>query len=357
MRPATTTCLEYVWIDGSNGLRSKIKIMQPSERDIYKNATFRCNNNDVVVPTWNFDGSSTNQSTSGNKSDIVLTPVRLYKNPFLGEIGSSYIVLCECYEKDGVTPTKSNTRASCTTICTKYVDQGCIFGIEQEYVLFERGPNAMPYKWLDHGEPGCGPQGPYYCSVGGDRSFGRAISERHLILCMQAGVQICGTNAEVMASQWEFQVGANNALQVCDDLTIARYILNRVTEEYNCYASLHPKPYVGDWNGSGAHTNFSTTAMRLPGGITSIVEACEKLGTKHEEHIAVYGEYNEMRLTGAHETSSMSKYSWGEGDRGCSVRIPLQVVQNGCGYLEDRRPASNCDPYIVTSAIMETCCE
>jgi glutamine synthetase len=352
-----TACLEYIWIDARNELRSKIKIMQPFERDIFKNGTFRCDGRDVNVPAWNFDGSSTGQSSS-SLSDVVLNPVRIYKNPFFSDIPNAYMVLCECYNGITNTPSDGNTRAKCADTCEKYEGQGCIFGIEQEYVLFstDHSQKGTPYGWLSRDDPGCGQQGPYYCSVGGDRSFGRAVSERHLSLCLRAGVQICGTNAEVMASQWEFQIGANAPLRVCDDLVIARYILHRVTEEYGCSASLHPKPYKGDWNGSGAHTNFSTRAMRGDGGITYIVDACEKMRSTHAEHISVYGLHNELRLTGRHETSSLTKYSWGEGNRGCSVRIPLHVVQNKRGYLEDRRPASNCDPYMVTRMIMESCC-
>lgn len=358
-----TICLEYIWIDGVGELRSKIKVSHVGQSVCFDNF-FKVGEEEVYVPWWNFDGSSTYQAM-GKESDILLKPVRVYKNPFFNtEIKMAYLVLCECYEKDGKTPHQTNTRALCAHIDDKYTEYGCLFGIEQEYVLFDR-PNKYstahspelepsPYKWVEPRNPGCGGQGPYYCSVGGDRALGRIISERHLVYCLKAGIQICGTNGEVMASQWEFQVGACSALKTCDDLMVARYILHKITEEHGCSASLHPKPYRGDWNGSGAHTNFSTEEMRNANGITCIIDACEKLRLTHEKDIQMYGKFNELRLTGAHETSSIREYSWGPGNRGCSVRIPLQVMKDRCGYLEDRRPASNCDPYLVTASIMES---
>ena len=358
-----TFCLEYIWVDGTGELRSKIKVMSREDQiRLLENSPetlFKVGAHEVFAPWWNFDGSSTQQAF-GKESDVILKPVRAYKNPFFPNATfASYLVLCECYDKDGETPHNTNTRALCADVSTKYGAYGCLFGIEQEYVLFERPKKGelvipAPYKWMEPLDPGCGGQGPYYCSVGGDRALGRPISERHLIYCINAGIKICGTNGEVMASQWEFQVGACDALKTCDDLVTARYILHKLTEEYGCSASLHPKPYKGDWNGSGAHTNFSTSAMRNTNGITYIVDACEKLRLTHNKDIKLYGKHNEMRLTGAHETSSMNDYSWGAGNRGCSVRIPLQVVRDKCGYLEDRRPASNCDPYLVTASIMES---
>jgi glutamine synthetase len=353
-----TICLEYIWVDGIGELRSKVKVLHPPQVISKEESPFRVGTEEVYVPWWNFDGSSTHQAT-GKESDVLLKPVRVYKNPFFDkELKNAYLVLCECYEKDGETPHKSNARALCADLAHKYRSHGCLFGIEQEYILFDRpnkqGDAPSPYKWVEPQNPGCGGQGPYYCSVGGDRALGRIISERHLIYCLKAGIQICGTNGEVMASQWEFQVGACCALKTCDDLMVARYILHKITEEYNCSASLHPKPYRGDWNGSGAHTNFSTAEMRGTNGIVDVMDACEKLRLTHDKHIEIYGKYNELRLTGAHETSSIHEYSWGPGNRGCSVRIPLQVMKDKRGYLEDRRPASNCDPYLVTATIMES---
>lgn len=325
-----TTLLEYIWIDGDENVRSKNKVMKITSFE--------------DIPLWNFDGSSTGQAT-GKKSDIILKPVRMYKNPFIKM--QSYLVLCECYNKD-MSPHITNNRHKCLNT------EGCLFGIEQEYTLFDR--LNKPYEWLNNDNPGLNGQGPYYCSVGGDRTFGRHISQEHLEMCLEAGINICGTNAEVMASQWEYQIGVCDALQVSDDLWMSRYILHRVTEHYSCYATFYPKPKEGNWNGSGGHTNFSTKEMREPGGLNCILEACEKLRINHNDHMLVYGKHNNKRLSGQHETSNMNEFTYGISDRGCSIRIPINVYNDKCGYLEDRRPASNLDPYLVTSKIIETVC-
>jgi glutamine synthetase len=341
-KPKKNVVLEYVWIDVSGKTRSKNKVItiEVDEK--------------LILEEWTFDGSSTGQA-SGTLSDIILKPVSIFKNPFI-KYTDSLLILCECYDRDG-TPHISNSRYRCGLTFTSAVNSDSLFGIEQEYILF--GRNNLPLDWKEHNEPGCGSQNsnngsPYYCSSGGDRCFGRKVAEEHLQMCLEAGVKICGTNAEVMASQWEFQIGPLNAIEVSDHLWMARYILDRVTENHNCYASLHPKPYKGDWNGSGCHTNFSTKEMREPGGLNKIREACEKLERMHKEHMEVYGKYNEERLTGIHETSSINCFSWGMSDRGCSIRIPLVVEKTGCGYLEDRRPASNMDPYLVTERLLST---
>lgn len=330
--------LEYVWIDAFDNQRSKIKIINSHDSYISLND----------CPTWNFDGSSTGQA-SGHDSDIILNPVRLYTNPFY-ENKTSYLVLCECLDKS-FNPHVTNKRRECLNTFYKYKEYECLFGIEQEYILFDR--THKPYNWLEHHNPGCGEQGPYYCSVGGDRNFGRQISNEHLLLCINAGINICGTNSEVMPSQWEFQIGTCDILTVCDDLVMARYILHRVSEKYDCYVSYNPKPF-SEWNGSGGHTNFSTLQMRSNDGILYIYKACEKLKENHKNHIKVYGSDNEKRLTGLHETSSINDFSYSVANRGASIRIPFTVFNDGCGYLEDRRPAANLNPYLVTNIIVNT---
>lgn len=339
---------EYVWIDGNDTLRSKNRILHEKPDLLW-------------LPMWNFDGSSTNQAT-GSVSDIILKPVRVYKNPFIDFI-ESYLVLCECYDSN-MTPHTTNTRKTCEDTAKLFADQECLFGIEQEYTIFERNTDNLsaegchlPYGWKEHHNPEVGGQGPYYCSIGGDRNFGRNISIEHLKLCLDAGIQICGTNAEVMASQWEYQIGVCDPLRVCDDLWMSRYILQRITEKYNCFVSFHPKPYKGNWNGTGGHTNFSTKKMRQDNGIDEIYRACIMLNLEHNAHMKVYGKHNEERLTGLHETSDPFEFTYGIGDRSCSVRIPIHVFNDKKGYLEDRRPASNLDPYMVVRRLILTVCD
>ena len=328
--------LEYIWIDGTEHeaqLRSKTKIYE------HKAPT--------NPPIWGFDGSSTNQA-SGDNSDCVLNPVRLYTDPFND---ANSLVFCEVLNTDK-SPHPSNTRHMLETSSEKYKDQEAWFGIEQEYTLFQDG---LPLGWPVEGEPD--PQGPYYCGVGSNKVFGRKVSEDHAYLCGLAGVAICGTNAEVMPGQWEYQIGPKDPMRVADDLWVSRWLLHRLTEEYDVIATLHPKPMAGDWNGAGAHTNFSTKVMREEGGDVQIHAAIKKLGLNHDDHIKIYGSDNEMRLTGKHETCDISTFKWGVSDRGASIRVPWQVSVDGKGYLEDRRPSSNCDPYLVFNAILNTVCE
>lgn len=215
-----------------------------------------------------------------------------------------------------------------------------------------------PLNWPANGFPR--PQGPYYCGVGANRVYGRAIVEAHYRACMYAGVKIAGSNAEVMPSQWEYQVGPCEGITMGDHLWISRYILSRVAEEFDVVVSFDPKPIPGDWNGAGCHTNISTQAMREAGGMAHIVKAIERMGLKHKEHIAEYdpscGKDNARRLTGLHETASIHDFSYGVANRGASIRIPRQCEKDGCGYFEDRRPASNCDPYTVTARIVKSIC-
>ncbi len=323
---------EYIWIDGTEPtarLRSKTKIMD-GKGDL---------------PIWGFDGSSTNQAP-GKNSDCVLKPVFSCPDPVRG--GSDVLVMCEVLLTD-MTPHPTNTRAQLRPVAEKFANQAPLFGIEQEYTFFEDGrPHGFPVG----GFPA--PQGFYYCGVGADEVFGRPVVERHLDLCLQAGLSLSGINAEVMPGQWEFQVGPLSPLEVSDQLWMARWLLYRVAEDFGISATLDPKPVQGDWNGAGAHTNFSTKAMRE--SYPPIVAACEALGTNVEEHVKHYGADIEMRLTGSHETAPYNEYSYGVSDRGASVRIPWQVEVDQKGYIEDRRPNANMDPYVVTRLITNTVC-
>lgn len=343
--------LEYVWIDAAGGMRSKTRV----EHNMHKfSADWFLS--DCKRWDWSFDGSSTGQAT-GTDSDVIIRPVAIFRNPFYKKF-EAHLVMCDCYDKDGTTPHATNARVQCAQTEAACSNDEPLFGIEQEYIMFSKTKD-VPYQWDTVGDPGCGGQGPYYCGVGGDRCFGRKIVDQHLEACLEAGIEIGGTNAEVTASQWEFQIGPLPATQVSDQLWMARYILQRITEEHGCCATFHPKP-MRTWNGSGGHTNFSTVEMRHDiherRSMDVITDACARLKANHAEHMAVYGEFNEARMTGLHETSSMHECTWGVSDRGRSIRIPRHVANRGHGYLEDRRPAANLDPYLVTERIMRTCC-
>jgi len=304
------------------------------------------------LPIWNYDGSSTYQAEGAN-SDTYLYPVAIYKDPFL--LGNNRLVLCDTY-KYNKKPTDANHRASCLEAMTKAKDQVPWFGMEQEYSLLDM--DLHPFGWPKNGFPG--PQGPYYCGVGANKVFGRDVVESHYKACLYAGLDICGTNAEVMPAQWEYQIGPSEGINMADELWMSRYILHRVAEDFGVCVSLDPKPIPGDWNGAGCHTNFSTKAMREENGILDIEKAIDKLSRHHLRHIKAYdpkqGKDNERRLTGHHETSSIHDFSAGVANRGCSIRIPRSVAEERKGYLEDRRPSSNCDPYSVTEVIVRTIC-
>ena len=325
---------EYIWIDGTEPtrkLRSKTKIMA----------------NGQTPPSWGFDGSSTNQA-EGHASDCILQPVFTCPDPIRDD--GSLLVMCEVYDAHGK-PHVTNDRAALRTVAEKFVAEEAWYGMEQEYTMFK---GRDPLGWPEGGYPA--PQGPFYCGVGADEVFGRDIVEKHMDYCLAAGLKLSGINAEVMPGQWEFQIGPAGPLEVGDHMHVARWLLYRAAEDFGVSISLHPKPIKGDWNGAGCHTNFSTKAMRAAGGIEVIKAACEKLGENVEKHISAYGDDIEHRLTGRHETCSYKEFRYGVGDRSASIRIPLAVGQSGKGYLEDRRPCSNIDPYVVARLMLETCC-
>lgn len=328
---------EYVWIGGSGeDLRSKCRTLARKPQSISE------------VPEWNFDGSSTGQAP-GDDSEVILKPATIFPDPFRG--GDNVLILCECYDPKG-NPLPGNNRAKAREVFddAKVKAEEAWYGLEQEYTLF--APDRRVLGWPKGGFPGA--QGPYYCGVGANAVFGRPVVEAHYKACLYSGINISGVNGEVMPGQWEFQVGPCEGISSGDQLWMARYILHRIGEEFNISASFDPKPIPGDWNGAGAHCNYSTKSTRAPGGLDVIYSMLKKMEAKHKEHIDVYGEGNEERMTGAHETSSMDKFTYGVANRGASVRIPRDTEKKGCGYFEDRRPAANIDPYVVTAKIAHT---
>jgi len=329
--------LEYVWLDGYTPVPNLRGKTQVKEYESFPEL--------AELPLWGFDGSSTKQA-SGSDSDCVLKPVSVY--PDATRI-NGVLVLCEVMLPDGKTPHPTNSRSAITD------DPDAWFGFEQEYFLVEDG---RPLGFPKDGFPN--PQGEYYTGVGyknvGDMA--RQIVEEHLDLCLEAGINHEGINAEVAKGQWEFQIFGKGSRKAADDVWMARYLLLRLCEQYGVDVDFHCKPIKGDWNGSGMHANFSTKHMREVGGkayFEALMSAFEK---NMDEHIAVYGPDNEMRLTGLHETQSIDQFSWGVADRGASVRVPHSFMRNDYkGYLEDRRPNSQGDPYQIASRILQTLAE
>ena len=321
--------LEYIWLDGylpTANLRSKTKIINDFGGKLKD------------CPMWAFDGSSTLQAEGGS-SDCLLKPVAIYPDPVRKD---AFLVMNEVLNADG-SPHISNGRATIDDD-----DNDFWFGFEQEYFIWDPETN-LPIGFPKDQTP----QGKFYCSVGGKNTFGREIMDEHLDICLEAGINVEGTNAEVAAGQWEFQTFAKGAKQAGDEMWVARYLLERTAEQYGLAIEYHPKPLgPTDWNGSGMHANFSNTTLRTCGSEKTYNKICEAFRPVVKEHIAVYGD---QRLTGDHETQSINEFSYGVSDRGASIRIPIMTVENGWkGWLEDRRPASNGDPYKIAGRIIKT---
>lgn len=349
--------LEYIWIDGYGELRSKTKIIHKSYNfnfNSYDNLNKLSFNNynelkdykEFQPPEWNYDGSSTGQANLGENTEIILKPCFVCSNP-LRKIAnySSRLVLCDTYYTDG-TPTKNNSRYISNIIFNKNLDLEPWYGLEQEYYMFRNDWN------LSNDTPG-----KYYCGIY-NNGIQRKIVEEHMEACLEAGLNISGINSEVAPQQWEFQVGPCVGINAGDQLYVARFILQKISEKYDVTISYNPKIYT-HLSGSGCHVNFSTrdTREQKDGfGLIFIYEYIEKLKNKHQEHIEIYGKNNEKRLTGEHETAHINVFSSGVGTRNTSIRIPNECQNEKSGYIEDRRPAANIDPYVVTSKIFETCC-
>jgi len=326
--------LEYVWLDGYKpepNLRSKVKIV---EYNTVNNAFL-----DGNFPMWNFDGSSTNQANTGN-SDRLLKPIRHY----MSDILSTVYILCEVLNPDG-TPHESNKRSQITE---GYEDLW--FGFEQEYFIREEINGNI----LGHKRNILKGQGEYYCGVG-HNVVGRQFVDEHLNMCLNYGIDITGINAEVALGQWEYQVLSQGKHKGGDDLWMTRYFLYKVAEKHNYHIELHPKPLThGEWNGSGLHTNFSTDTMRFDGDEKYFMALFNAFESRHEDHIKAYGSNNNLRLTGEYETQSIDKFSWGISDRGASIRVPQDTAKEWKGYVEDRRPGSNADPYKIIREIVKS---
>lgn len=329
---------EYIWLDGCNNLRSKIRVIKSS-------TLIRIPKN---LPEWNFDGSSTNQANSDGNTEVILKPVRMYEDKYRQISNSThsayFFVLCETYNIDGM-PHSTNSRHHAKQIFDTYSEEKPWFGLEQEYFMYTNEVNCFP---KEHSNG-------YYCGISLS-NIQRKIMNEHLNYCIDLGLIISGTNAEVSPNQWEFQIGPCEGIESGDQVIMARFFLERIAEKYNVQISYKPKPR-DDINGSGCHINFSTENTRNKcnnngkTGLTYIYNYIENLRHCHSEMNEVYGENNHLRLTGKHETSSFDSFTSGVGTRNTSIRIPNETNKQHCGYLEDRRPGANIDPYNATSML------
>jgi len=331
--------VEYLWLGGSgNDLRGKTKVVKGPIKS------------HADLPEWNYDGSSTGQAIT-NSSEIIIKPRRICKDPF--RRGNHLLCLCDAYNVDG-TPAAGNFRYIAEKVFKDADHEETWFGIEQEYIMYSVESVNMKYPigWGKHGYNA--PQGMYYCGVGSGFIYGRAIAEDHMRACLWAGLEMAGLNAEVFPGQWEYQCGVCKGIDMCDQLWLSRYILQRISEHYCMFADFRPKPVQGDWNGSGCHTNYSTKSTRDSSkGWETFMTYCDRLKEFHNQAMTVYGTGNELRMTGLHETARFDEFTYGIGARGCSVRIGNDAKKNGCGYMEDRRPSSNIDPYLSVSALAD----
>lgn len=350
--------IEYVWVDGNGELRSKIRVMK--NNNVFEDPIF----------IWNYDGSSCAQANTEN-SEVILKPVAIYKNILLemetGKYGvsnnTSFLLFCASIDKNGNDVNGSNYNYAKEIFENENVKKSDIwFGIEQEYFFTDPCTkhviNFIPYNKKNNDRF---LQGPYYCGIGGNNIFNkeRNIALKHMSICLEMKIPISGINAEVAPSQWEYQIGPCVGIKACFDLWVSRYILKRIAESEGIDVTFHPKPIRGPefeekWNGSGAHINISTKESRQKDGLDVIYKYMELLKDKHKEHLEVYGKDNKYRLTGHHETGNMNEFTFGVGSRGTSIRIPNATYENKCGYFEDRRPASNIDPYLACGIIAKT---
>jgi glutamine synthetase len=383
-------CIEYVWIGNNNELRSKTRVC--SLKDICKDVPGEDPRMEMIggrkphianISNWNYDGSSTGQAT-GEDSEVIIKPQKIFRDPFRGE--NDIIVMCDTYYPDEIRPLSNSKRSWAKNVFDQKLDEKPWFGLEQEYFLMKypsknkhdisyraalattpyypdnwKYPIGFPTKNNIRDGVATGKQGQYYCSVGAENAFGRDIVEEHLKACIFAGIQISGINAEVAPGQWEFQIGPCEGIAAGDHLWVARYLLNRIAEKHGHVVSYAPK-ILSDWNGSGCHTNYSTKNMREgvttgslhEPGLNFINTAISKLSHKHNEHMKLYGSGNNKRMTGGCETASFETFSDGVANRGASIRRGNKTVNDKQGYFEDRRPSSNCDPYLVTAKIFST---
>lgn len=328
-----TFCAEYIWLDANNKFRSKIRVVSSTDE----------------ITNWNFDGSSTGQATISS-SEIILKPCKIFVNPLLKSSYnlsnlSSVLVVCDLYTIHGE-PLENNYRYLANKIFNEKLESDPWFGLEQEYYMIQNDTILGHNKNM---------HGIFYCSPLEQSQLAVKIAEEHMFACMEANIKISGINAEVSNGQFEFQIGPCIGIDSGDNMIAARYLLERIAAKYAVQISYEPKIDL-NLSGSGCHVNFSTKLMREENGLEEILLVIDKLKITHTEDIKIYGKNNDLRLTGECETANINTFSSGIGSRNTSIRIGFDTFNNKKGYFEDRRPAANIDPYLVTANIFKTTC-
>lgn len=328
----------YLWCGINGDLHTKIKIIKNiSKRGIY---------NPHKYPKWDYDGSSCGQATVIN-SEVKIIPKVVKKDPFLNKTkNNSYIgviILCESIDKNNK-PVSGNYRTQADKIFKKYKSYYPWFGFELEFFLMKQDSlENINY------------HNRYYCSIGYQKAFYRDFMEEVVEKSCLIGIDVKGYNFEVAPKQAEIQV-FGCGIKASDDYIFLKYIMALCSEKYNIYINYHPKPYLYR-NGSGCHINFSTIYTRENGGYDIIDKYTNNLKKCHDETINnYYGKDNDKRLTGSNETCSFKNFKKGVGDRTASIRIPQKTYIEQKGYLEDRRPASNIDPYLASLWLFMKAC-
>ncbi|CAH1645861.1 unnamed protein product [Spodoptera littoralis] len=341
--PCNKILATYVWIDGSGiNMRCKDRILDcvPYSPD--------------AAPNWAFDGSSTGQATTDN-SDTTLKPAAVYRDPFRAD--PHVIILCEVLLGEAQKPAATNHRTFCNDLCEAHKAEEPWFGLEQEYTMVDI--DGWGLGWPKGGGFPAVKYQYSYCGVGAKYIAGRDLSEAHSKASLFAGCDYEGSNGEVMYACWEWQVGTTMGIKAPDDMWMTRFIMSRIGEDYGIDVTYHPKPFGHLHPGIGMHHNFSTKKMRTaPGGYAFIEECIKKLEKNHMKHMRAYGNdetTNRMRLSGRFETAPFDKFSWGVANRKASIRLQRHIKKKDKGFMEDRRPGGDADPYLVCGLLMETC--
>ena len=336
---------EYIWLDSENNIRSKTKILnidielknndkKPSELEIIQSLM-----NVSLYPNWNCNGKHLGDEVS----EIIIHPVFVSLDPF--KKAPNVLILCDTYNLDG-NPTKYNNRYSVNKLFNKHENLKCLFGFEQEFHIMKLGDNftLLPNKTMIKGEPVKATK--YYCSNGSMNAFGRNLVNRAVTLALEAGLSCGGYNSACGPAQWEIQIGpVQYGVCAADHLILLRFILSRLSENLDIHISLLPKPSEDIDSISYCHTNFSTESMRDSNGYTHIQNSIEKLKQTHSRDLEIYGKT---------DIEIHNNFTTDVTNRNVSVRIPTESKKNNKGYFEDRRPLSNCDPYLVCEALLNS---